>query len=234
MNLPHLPPSPDDETMLIVFRSLAETFEAEGRRALSGCCFGIGNALRNAAAKLSRCAEIIEVVAVTQDRSFFTFGEIRVMDEADESLRRVAHFLGWDDQVIGPYRQEIARRRSRLIPQYPEALPLQPTREPDRLPLYERTGKKAKKRTRRQQAKPGALRRYVVKEIVSAMAWSGTVWASACSTRESALRCFDRRLMRNLHHGNENALVVVFDRKTRKVVASSRDITHREARLWCH
>ena len=77
-------------------------------------------------------------------------------------------------------------------------------------------------------------RRYVTKEIVETMAWSGTVWAVGCDTRESALRAFDRRLARNLLEG-EQASVVVYDRKTRKLICWTANITNPKlvAKWYC-
>jgi hypothetical protein len=77
-------------------------------------------------------------------------------------------------------------------------------------------------------------RRFVAKEIVEAMAWSGTVWAVGCKTRESALRAFDRRLARNLLVDEEGS-VVVYDRKSRKLICWTSNITDPKlvARYWC-
>lgn len=79
-----------------------------------------------------------------------------------------------------------------------------------------------------------SARRFVTKEIVEAMAWSGTVWAVGCKTREAALQAFDRRLARNLLAGEEGS-VVVYDRKTRKLICWTANIRNPKlvAKWYC-
>ncbi len=80
-----------------------------------------------------------------------------------------------------------------------------------------------------------AERRFVVREIIIAMSWCGTAWAVGCKTKEGALHAFDRRLARNLLIDNP-ATVVVYDRKTRKLICWTSDVTDPKifVRDWCH
>jgi hypothetical protein len=77
-------------------------------------------------------------------------------------------------------------------------------------------------------------RRFITKQIIEAMSWSGTAWAVGCKTRETALRAFDRRLARNLLHGEEGT-VVVYDRKTRKLICWTSNVRDpkRLAKWYC-
>ena len=231
----------DDATTVAVLRAVAEKYETEGRKALGACCIGVGTALRRAAAAVERCAQMIDLLAATGDRSFFAYEAIAAFRAAHDALRDVAGFFTWDRDTIQTYRREIARRRAQAVTQRPARAAL-PTREPERLPLYQaeplpRRPRLASKQSRRMRShEHRALReprRYLVKEVVSSMSWTGTVWASACSTRDSALRSFDRRLVRNQHEGNEDALVVAFDREKKTVLAATWNISKPEVRLWC-
>ena len=62
--------------------------------------------------------------------------------------------------------------------------------------------RRVRSRSRRQKAASGtakrAPRRYLVKEVASGMAWTGTIWAVACSSLQSARRAFNKRVARNL------------------------------------
>src|SRR5207302_1310080 len=112
------------------------------------------------------------------------------------------------------FRAEIIRRLNAAVDAQPLATP-EPTRRPMELPDYTSAPRRARhRRRRRNTASRGrtALRRFLVKEIASGMAFTGTVWACACSTRATALRCFDRRVVRNFHCGEERATVIAFDR----------------------
>ena len=77
-------------------------------------------------------------------------------------------------------------------------------------------------------------RRFVTKEIIEAMSWSGTAWAVGCKTREAALRAFDRRVTKNPLNGEE-ATVVVYDRRTRKLICWTSNVTNpkRLAEWYC-
>lgn len=88
------------------------------------------------------------------------------------------------------------------------------------------------KKSTKTQRTPSPQRRYLVKEIVSAMAWTGTVWACACSTRESALQCFDRRVTKNQLDRGDSGIVVAYDRERRVVIASTNEMSNRDARRW--
>ena len=78
-------------------------------------------------------------------------------------------------------------------------------------------------------------RPFVVKEIITAMSWSGTVWAVSCATRESAIRAFERRVSRNFLENGEVGAVMVFDRRARRLIVWTSDINNpvAAAKYWC-
>jgi hypothetical protein len=77
-------------------------------------------------------------------------------------------------------------------------------------------------------------RRYVVKEVVSSMAWSGAIWAVGCSSRESAERALKRRVARNMAEGGEPGAVMAFDREINCLISWSDGVTDPKAavRWW--
>jgi hypothetical protein len=84
-------------------------------------------------------------------------------------------------------------------------------------------------RKRRKRSAAPRPRRFLVKEVVSTMAWTGTIWAVGCSSRDSAERALQKRVARNIEeHGSQGA-VMVFDRKTKALVCWSDEIQKPEA-----
>ena len=67
-------------------------------------------------------------------------------------------------------------------------------------------------------------RRYLVTEVASSPAWSGSIWAVGCTTRENAFRAFDRHLVNNMLNESEYGTVVVLDRATRKLLRWTADV----------
>jgi len=76
--------------------------------------------------------------------------------------------------------------------------------------------------------------RYVVKEVVSGMAWSGAIWAVGCLSRESAERALKRRVARNMAEGGEPGAVMAFDREINCLISWSDGVADPKAavRWW--
>jgi hypothetical protein len=94
---------------------------------------------------------------------------------------------------------------------------------------------------RRKQPRPRAARasvkrpcRYVVKEVVSSMAWTGAIWAVGCSSRESAERALKKRVARNMADHGEPGAVMAFDREIRCLISWSDGVANPQAaaRWW--
>ena len=90
---------------------------------------------------------------------------------------------------------------------------------------------------RRKRKRPGAERRprrFLVKEVVSGMAWSGTIWAVGCSSIESAQRALEKRVAKNIQEHGSPGAVMAFDRETKTLVLWSDEIEKPEAaaRWW--
>ena len=83
------------------------------------------------------------------------------------------------------------------------------------------------------RATPGP-RRYVVKEVVSTMAWTGTIWAVGCSSRESAERALKKRVARNMAEVGEPGAVMAFDREIGCLISWSDGVANPQAavRWW--
>jgi hypothetical protein len=89
-------------------------------------------------------------------------------------------------------------------------------------------------RPRAARAPTKGPRRYVVKEVVSSMAWSGAIWAVGCSSRESAERALKKRVARNMAEVGEPGAVMAFDREIRCLVSWSDGVADPQAavRWW--
>ena len=105
----------------------------------------------------------------------------------------------------------------------------------------EPTAKKAASAARPKQPRPRAgrapikgPRRYVVKEVVSSMAWTGAIWAVGCSSRESAERALKKRVARNIADHGEPGTVMAFDREIRCLISWSDGVANPQAavRWW--
>lgn len=113
--------------------------------------------------------------------------------------------------------------------------------EPDSDDEDDPAGKKPRETAQPQRPRSKAVRapvkgprRYVVKEVVSSMTWSGAIWAVGCSSRESAQRALNNRVVRNMVDRGEPGAVMAFDRELRCLISWSPVVTDPQAavRWW--
>ncbi len=90
------------------------------------------------------------------------------------------------------------------------------------------------RRKRKRSSTERRPRRFVVKEVASTMAWTGTIWAVGCSSRESAQRALEKRVAKNIEEHGSPGAVMAFDRQTKTVVLWSAEIQKPQvaARWW--
>ena len=80
------------------------------------------------------------------------------------------------------------------------------------------------RRRRKRRGAERRPRRFVVKEVVSGMAWTGTIWAVGCTSKESAQRALEKRVARNIEEHGSPGAVMAYDRETKVLVYWSDEI----------
>lgn len=94
LTLPALPDVIDRRSLVPVLHEAGEVLEREGRRALSGCVFGAGGAMRESAAALRLCVVAFQTYrAPVREVAWFTARE----------LERVGSFLYWRRPLLEQY-----------------------------------------------------------------------------------------------------------------------------------
>lgn len=94
LSLPELPDVIDRQTLVPILHEAGEVLEREGRRALSGCVFGAGGAMRESAAALRLCVVTFQTYhAPVREIAWFTARE----------LERVGGFLHWKRPLLKQY-----------------------------------------------------------------------------------------------------------------------------------
>jgi hypothetical protein len=104
-------------------------------------------------------------------------------------------------------------------------------------PADEIDTREKKTRGRRKRRRSGAERRprrFLVKEVVSTMAWTGTIWAVGCVSKESAQRALEKRVAKNIEEHGSPGAVMAYDRQIKALVLWSDEIEKPEiaVRYW--
>lgn len=216
MDLPDLVlPVPDEELAVTLARA-AHVLEIEGRRAMSGGVLSAGGRMRTTARLLRASADaLLQSDGHGRTRDHPTFAEARY------SLGALAGFVTWEKDRLQSYWSAFGVLQStEVAAQTPwPKIRVRPARTARRgrtllpLPIPD-VAKTVRER-----------RRFLVKEVFYAMMSAGTEWAVGCTTKERAIKSFERRVARNILAEDRPGAVMAYDRKTRKVFCWTDEIT---------
>ena len=190
----------------------ADDFQARGRRALSFAVMNPGITLIDAAKALRTAADRIAVRPLI-GTTMIDAEDVAALSNARRALDPVLRWFDGEEPRVTSLQRALDQMLRAALP-------------PSGHKGFRSKGEGARHPTAqlRRSSSRGAYprnRRFLVKEIIENMCWSGAIFACACKTRESALRCFERRLARNERLGVGTGLLSVIDRRTGTVLAST-------------
>ena len=205
-----LPHHPSPAATVAVFRDAAEYYAREADKALSGLCLNLGWNMREAAECLSRCAETLEELAVSRlqpsevDRKLF--------NAAEEAVTRLAFWLTKHDH-LDAYRRELARIREQGLYRVGEAQV-----DEDATALSVMALSIAHDDADSKEIPPSSPR-YLVAELAP------TIWRVPfelpCQQLDRAFEIFAQRAALHVAIYGEPRPLVLLDRKTQRVMAST-------------